>query len=108
MSEQSPDKEEVSSRPPTERSSFLLKGWHSDLLLGLTVQQGGLTVQRRSVRTGDGGRASRRSWHEESSFEKQLKRRSCHMELGEGRGEEGGGRGGGGGFSGSMEVIQVS
>ncbi|XP_034382462.1 dual specificity protein phosphatase 16 [Cyclopterus lumpus] len=62
-------------------------------------------VRRRSrQRTGDRG-DSRRSWHEETSFEKQLKRRSCHMEFGDGRmdsrsREEMG--------TGSMEVIQVS
>ncbi|TMS01519.1 Dual specificity protein phosphatase 16 [Larimichthys crocea] len=66
-------------------------------------------VRRRSrQRTADRG-DSRRSWHEESSFEKQLKRRSCQMEFGDGmtdsrRGEDGGQAS----FTGSMEVIQVS
>ncbi|KAM6895960.1 dual specificity protein phosphatase 16 [Lycodopsis pacificus] len=76
---------------------------------------GGLeAVRRRSrQRTGDRG-DSRRSWHEESSFEKQLKRRSCQMEFGDGRmdsrsREEMMGTGGSqSSFSGSMEVIQVS
>ncbi|XP_069576705.1 dual specificity protein phosphatase 16 [Brachyistius frenatus] len=68
-------------------------------------------VRRRSrQRTGDRG-DSRRSWHEESSFEKQLKRRSCQMEFGDemtdGR-EEMGKVGSQSSFSGSMEVIQVS
>lgn len=60
-------------------------------------------VRRRGrQRTGDRG-DSRRSWHEESSFEKQLKRRSCQMErddLRQARSQTS--------FSGSMEVIQVS
>lgn len=63
-------------------------------------------VRRRSrPRTGD----NRRSWHEESSFEKQLKRRSCQMEFGDGRaGEEMVKVGSQSSFTGSMEVIEVS
>lgn len=111
----------------------LLKGWHSDVLLAggwyldsalfystsailggggsgvAACGRGPEAVQRRRWRGGrpSGSGDSRRSWHEESSFEKQLKRRSCHMELGEGRrdGEE---RANQDGFSGSMELIQVS
>lgn len=112
-----------------------LKGWSSDLLLGgwylstSTVLGGGggggssfaayscihglKAVRRRGrQRAGDQG-DSRRSWHEESTFEKQLKRRSCHMELGEGR-TDGRSRdelrtlAAQDAFSGSMEVIQVS
>lgn len=111
----------------------LLKGWHSDVLLAggwyldstrfystsaiLSGGSGGAAqcnrglegVQRRRWQGGRPGGScnSRRSWHEESSFEKQLKRRSCHMELGEGRrdGEE---RANQDGFSSSMELIQVS
>lgn len=70
-------------------------------------------VRRRSrQRTGDRG-DSRRSWHEESSFEKQLKRRSCQMEFGDGMTdsrsrEELGKVGSQSSFSGSMEVIEVS
>lgn len=70
-------------------------------------------VRRRSrQRTGDGG-DSRRSWHEESSFEKQLKRRSCQMEFGDGLTdshprEEMVKVGSQPSFSGSMEVIEVS
>ncbi|KAK7896745.1 hypothetical protein WMY93_022070 [Mugilogobius chulae] len=70
-------------------------------------------VRRRSrQRTGDCG-DSRRSWHEESSFEKQLKRRSCQMEFGDGMTdsrsrEEMVKVGSQSSFSGSMEVIQVS
>ncbi|XP_058481595.1 dual specificity protein phosphatase 16 isoform X1 [Solea solea] len=71
-------------------------------------------VRRRSTRqrTGDRG-DSRRSWHEESSFEKQLKRRSCQMEFGDGMTdsrsrEELGKVGSQSSFSGSMEVIEVS
>ncbi|XP_008060709.1 dual specificity protein phosphatase 16 [Carlito syrichta] len=57
---------------------------------------------------------SRRSWHEESPFEKQLKRRSCQMEFGEGimsenrSREELGKVGSQSSFSGSVEVIEVS
>lgn len=108
----------------------LLKGWHSDVLLaggwyldsarfystsailggGVAVcSRGPEGVQRRRWQGGRPGGSgnSRRSWHEESSFEKQLKRRSCHMELGEGRrdSEE---RANQDGFSSSMELIQVS
>uniref|UniRef100_A0A8C6V5D2 Dual specificity phosphatase 16 n=1 Tax=Neogobius melanostomus TaxID=47308 RepID=A0A8C6V5D2_9GOBI len=70
-------------------------------------------VRRRSrQRTGDCG-DSRRSWHEESSFEKQLKRRSCQMEFGDGMTdshpqEEMVKVGSQPSFSGSMEVIEVS
>ncbi|KAM7378619.1 hypothetical protein PAMA_013499 [Pampus argenteus] len=70
-------------------------------------------VRRRSrQRTGDHG-DSRRSWHEESSFEKQLKRRSCQMEFGDGMTdsrsrEEMGKVGSQSSFSGSMEIIEVS
>ncbi|CAN2391259.1 MAP kinase tyrosine/serine/threonine phosphatase activity [Pristimantis euphronides] len=56
---------------------------------------------------------SRRSWHEESPFEKQFKRRSCQMEFGDelldGRTrEELGIVGSQTSFSGSMEIIEVS
>nr|XP_056718446.1 dual specificity protein phosphatase 16 [Euleptes europaea] len=57
---------------------------------------------------------SRRSWHEESSFEKQFKRRSCQMEFGESirsenrSREELGKVGSQSSFSGSMEIIEVS
>lgn len=123
-------------------SGGALKGWHSDILLGpvtagwylssdstrfystsAILGGGGLAafgcshgleaVRRRSrQRTGDRG-DSRRSWHEESSFEKQLKRRSCQMEFGDGRTdsrsrEDMGTVGSQSSFSGSMEVIQVS
>ncbi|KAL6116533.1 dusp16 [Pungitius sinensis] len=107
-----------------------LKGWHSDILLGPVSSSlaagwylsstvlggcggGGLeAVQRRSrQRPGDRG-DSRRSWHEESSFEKQLKRRSCQMEFGDqrvgSRSREDMTVAGQSSFSGSMEVIQVS
>ncbi|XP_029019419.1 dual specificity protein phosphatase 16 [Betta splendens] len=120
-----------------------LKGWHSDLLLGPSLaggwylssdatrfystsilsggagfaayscSQGLEAVRRRSrQRTSDRG-DSRRSWHEESSFEKQLKRRSCQMEFGDGMTdsrsrEELGKVGSQSSFSGSMEVIEVS
>lgn len=112
----------------------LLKGWHSDVLLAggwyldsarfystSAILSGGTSggvaacsrgpegVQRRRWQGGRPGGSgnSRRSWHEESSFEKQLKRRSCHMELGEGHrdSEE---RANQDGFSSSMELIQVS
>lgn len=70
-------------------------------------------VRRRGRhRTGDCG-DSRRSWHEESSFEKQLKRRSCQMEFGDGMTdsrsrEEMVKVGSQSSFSGSLEIIEVS
>lgn len=70
-------------------------------------------VRRRSRhRTSDCG-DSRRSWHEESSFEKQLKRRSCQIDFGDGLTdrhprEEMVKVGSQPSFSGSMEVIEVS
>ncbi|KAM8907842.1 dual specificity protein phosphatase 16 [Spinachia spinachia] len=107
-----------------------LKGWHSDILLAPVSSSslaagwflssavlggcgGGLEAVRRRSRQRLGDREdSRRSWHEESSFEKQLKRRSCQMEFGDQRVDRrsredmtGGGQSS---FSGSMEVIQVS
>lgn len=106
--------------PVAVASSSLAGGWYlsSDSFYSTsTILSGGggvaaygcgrglEAVRRRSrQRTGDRG-DSRRSWHEETSFEKQLKRRSCQMELGDGRmdsrsREEMG--------TGSMEVIQVS
>uniref|UniRef100_A0A3Q1HJ39 Dual specificity phosphatase 16 n=1 Tax=Acanthochromis polyacanthus TaxID=80966 RepID=A0A3Q1HJ39_9TELE len=123
-------------------SGGALKGWHSDILLGpvtggwylssestrfystsAVLGSGSLAafgcshgleaVRRRSrQRTGDRG-DSRRSWHEESNFEKQLKRRSCQMEFGDGRTdsrsrEDMGTVGSQSSFSGSMEVIEVS
>lgn len=57
---------------------------------------------------------SRRSWHEESPFEKQFKRRSCQMEFGESMMSENRSReelgkvGSQSSFSGSMEIIEVS
>ncbi|NWQ63597.1 DUS16 phosphatase, partial [Neopipo cinnamomea] len=68
---------------------------------------------RRRAKHGDRG-DSRRSWHEESSFEKQFKRRSCQMEFGESimsdnrSREELGKVGSQSSFSGSMEIIEVS
>ncbi|NXD54886.1 DUS16 phosphatase, partial [Corvus moneduloides] len=68
---------------------------------------------RRRPRQADRG-DSRRSWHEESSFEKQFKRRSCQMEFGESiladnrSREELGKVGSQSSFSGSMEIIEVS
>ncbi|OPJ80678.1 dual specificity protein phosphatase 16 [Patagioenas fasciata monilis] len=68
---------------------------------------------RRRHKQGDRG-DSRRSWHEESSFEKQFKRRSCQMEFGESimsdnrSREELGKVGSQSSFSGSMEIIEVS
>lgn len=70
------------------------------------------TVRRRSRAAGGVSCDSRRSWHEESSFEKQLKRRSCQMEFGNGL-KDGSAQelvkvASTSSFSGSMEVIQVS
>ncbi|KAL4660299.1 dual specificity protein phosphatase 16 [Arapaima gigas] len=72
----------------------------------------GLEAVRRRQKNGDHG-DSRRSWHEESPFEKQLKRRSCQMEFEEGMTEsrsreELGKVGSQSSFSGSMEIIEVS
>ncbi|XP_028810780.1 dual specificity protein phosphatase 16 [Denticeps clupeoides] len=74
----------------------------------------GLEAVRRRGRQKSGDRGdSRRSWHEESNFEKQLKRRSCQMEFGDGMSEtrsreELGKVGSQSSFSGSMEIIEVS
>lgn len=74
----------------------------------------GLEAVRRRGRQRSGDRGdSRRSWHEESTFEKQLKRRSCQMEFGDGMAEsrsreEIGKMGSQSSFSGSMEIIEVS
>lgn len=67
---------------------------------------------RRRQKTSDRG-DSRRSWHEESSFEKQFKRRSCQMEFGDSMSdtlsrEELGKVGSQSSFSGSIEIIEVS
>nr|XP_006633696.1 PREDICTED: dual specificity protein phosphatase 16 [Lepisosteus oculatus]XP_015208448.1 PREDICTED: dual specificity protein phosphatase 16 [Lepisosteus oculatus]XP_015208449.1 PREDICTED: dual specificity protein phosphatase 16 [Lepisosteus oculatus]XP_015208451.1 PREDICTED: dual specificity protein phosphatase 16 [Lepisosteus oculatus] len=67
---------------------------------------------RRRQKNGDRG-DSRRSWHEESTFEKQFKRRSCQMEFEESMSEsrsreELGKVGSQSSFSGSMEIIEVS
>ncbi|XP_026182867.1 dual specificity protein phosphatase 16 [Mastacembelus armatus] len=115
--------------PVTVSTSSLAGGWYlsSDSArfysTSILSSGGGFTaygcghgleaVRRRSrQRTGDRG-DSRRSWHEESSFEKQLKRRSCQMEFGDGitdsRSREDMGKvGSQSSFSGSMEVIEVS
>nr|XP_057923454.1 dual specificity protein phosphatase 16 [Doryrhamphus excisus] len=121
--------------------SSTLKGWHSDILLGPVTASsrssragawylssaiftgGGLAalgcghgpeaVRRRGrPRARDGGDL-RRSWHEESSFEKQLKRRSCQMDFGDGltdrrSRDDVAQLGGRSSFSGSLELIQVS
>ncbi|XP_029283060.1 dual specificity protein phosphatase 16 [Cottoperca gobio] len=112
--------------PVTVSTSSLAGGWYlssdstrlystSAILSGgsfaYSCSHGLEAVRRRSrQRTGDRG-DSRRSWHEESSFEKQLKRRSCQMEFGDartdGRSREEMGKSPAS-FSGSMEVIEVS
>ncbi|XP_054974479.1 dual specificity protein phosphatase 16 [Sorex araneus] len=77
-----------------------------------TCGEQGLSVRRRHKPSDRAD--SRRSWHEESPFEKQFKRRSCQMEFGEGllsesrAREELGKVGSQSSFSGSMEVIEVS
>uniref|UniRef100_A0A7N6BGY3 Dual specificity phosphatase 16 n=1 Tax=Anabas testudineus TaxID=64144 RepID=A0A7N6BGY3_ANATE len=116
--------------PVTVSTSSLASGWYlssdstrfysTSILSGggggfaaYSCSQGLEAVRRRSrQRTGDRG-DSRRSWHEESSFEKQLKRRSCQMEFGDGMTdsrsrEELGKVGSQSSFSGSMEIIEVS
>ncbi|XP_073694134.1 dual specificity protein phosphatase 16 [Garra rufa] len=128
------------SQHPSKLTAGTLKGWHSDIVLGPVAggwflssesarfystsaifsgggggaQYGcapGLEAVRRRgrQRSGDGG-DSRRSWHEESSFEKQLKRRSCQMDgMTDSRSrEEMGKRNSQSSFSGSMEIIEVS
>ncbi|KAG7456339.1 hypothetical protein MATL_G00251180 [Megalops atlanticus] len=119
-----------------------LKGWHSDILApaasssssslasGWYFSSDSARIYSASVLFGGSGSGfpaavrrrekgsdrgdSRRSWHEESPFEKQLKRRSCQMEFGDG-GSEGrhsreelGKVGSQSSFSGSMEIIEVS
>uniref|UniRef100_A0A3P8UVN7 Dual specificity phosphatase 16 n=1 Tax=Cynoglossus semilaevis TaxID=244447 RepID=A0A3P8UVN7_CYNSE len=96
-------------------TSFLSGGGSgSSSYSAYTCGHGLEAIRRRGnrPRTGDCG-DSRRSWHEESSFEKQLKRRSCQMEFGDGMKdsrsrEELGKVGSQSSFSGSMEVIEVS
>lgn len=117
--------ESMDESPSAPTHSALLKGWHSDLVLGgwflsdsarfCSGSALGREPVRRRGRSGESrdSRDSRRSWHEESSFEKQLKRRSCQMEFGDGGsetrpGEELGTTGTQASFSGSMEIIQVS
>ncbi|KAM4615555.1 dual specificity protein phosphatase 16 [Polymixia lowei] len=115
--------------PVTVSTSSLAGGWYlssestrfystSAILSGggftaYSCSQGLEAVRRRGrQRSGDRG-DSRRSWHEESTFEKQLKRRSCQMEFGDGMSEsrsreEMGKVGSQSSFSGSMEIIEVS
>ncbi|XP_072233591.1 dual specificity protein phosphatase 16 [Leuresthes tenuis] len=91
-------------------TSAILSGGGAGGFTAYGCSHGLEAVRRRSrQRTGDHG-DSRRSWHEESSFEKQLKRRSCQMEFGDGMTdsrsrEEMASQSS---FSGSMEVIEVS
>lgn len=116
-----------------------LKGWHSDILLApvtggwylssdsarfystSAIFGGGAaaygcgqdseSVRRRGRQRGGDCGDSRRSWHEESSFEKQLKRRSCQMEFGDSEThsrEDIRQMGSQSSFSGSMEIIEVS
>ncbi|XP_056095910.1 dual specificity protein phosphatase 16 [Rhinichthys klamathensis goyatoka] len=113
--------ESMDESPAAPTHSALLKGWHSNLVLGgwflsdsARFCSGSAPARpvRRRGRSGE-SRDSRRSWHEESSFEKQLKRRSCQMEFGVGGsetrpGEELGTTGTQSSFSGSLEIIQVS
>ncbi|XP_005988726.1 dual specificity protein phosphatase 16 [Latimeria chalumnae] len=69
------------------------------------------SVRRRQKHNDRGN--SRRSWHEESPFEKQYKRRSCQMEFEESMSENRSREdirkiGSQSSFSGSMEIIEVS
>ncbi|XP_036433012.1 dual specificity protein phosphatase 16 [Colossoma macropomum] len=88
-------------------------GAQSNFAAAFSCSQGLEAVRRRGrQRSGDCG-DSRRSWHEESSFEKQLKRRSCQMEFGDGMTESRSREelvkvGSQSSFSGSMEIIEVS
>ncbi|CAB1413269.1 unnamed protein product [Pleuronectes platessa] len=113
--------------PVTVSTSSLTGGWYlssdSSRFYSTSILSGGggfaayscshgLEAVRRRSRQRMGDRCdSRRSWHEESSFEKQLKRRSCQMEFGDGRTdsrspEEMVKVGSQSSFSGSMEVIE--
>uniref|UniRef100_A0A4W5L9Y8 protein-tyrosine-phosphatase n=1 Tax=Hucho hucho TaxID=62062 RepID=A0A4W5L9Y8_9TELE len=84
--------EESSNPTPnhTPHTTGFLFGGGANILGGgsvaaYSVSQGLEEVRRRRSgrqRSGDRG-DSRRSWHEESTLEKQLKRRSCQMELGD-------------------------
>ncbi|XP_069376007.1 dual specificity protein phosphatase 16 [Paralichthys olivaceus] len=115
--------------PVTVSTSSLTGGWYlssdSTRFYSTSILSGGggfaayscsqgLEAVRRRSRQRMGDRCdSRRSWHEESSFEKQLKRRSCQMEFGDGMTdsrsrEEMVKVGSQSSFSGSMEVIEVS
>ncbi|XP_061768087.1 dual specificity protein phosphatase 16 [Nerophis ophidion] len=82
-------------------------------LAGYSCGHGLEAVRRRGrPQTRDHG-DSRRSWHEESSFEKQLKRRSCQMDFGDGvtdrrSRDDVTQLGTCSSFSGSLELIQVS
>uniref|UniRef100_A0A8B9LED2 Dual specificity phosphatase 16 n=1 Tax=Astyanax mexicanus TaxID=7994 RepID=A0A8B9LED2_ASTMX len=88
-------------------------GTQGSFAAAYSCSQGLEAVRRRGrQRSGDLG-DSRRSWHEESSFEKQLKRRSCQMEFGDGMTESRSREelvkvGSQSSFSGSMEIIEVS
>lgn len=78
-----------------------------------SCSQGLEAVRRRGRQRSSERGDSRRSWHEESNFEKQLKRRSCQMDFGDGMTEtrsreELGKVGSQSSFSGSMEIIEVS
>ncbi|XP_016110205.1 dual specificity protein phosphatase 16-like [Sinocyclocheilus grahami] len=122
------------SQHPSKAAAGALKGWHSDVVLGpvaggwflssdsarfystSAIFSGGSCApgleavrRRRRQRSRDGG-DSRRSWHEESSFEKQLKRRSCQIDgMTDSRSrEEMSMRSSQSSFSGSMEIIEVS
>lgn len=88
-------------------------GAQSSFTAAYSCSQGLEAVRRRSRQRSSERGDSRRSWHEESSFEKQLKRRSCQMEFGDGmtesRSREDLGKvGSQSSFSGSVEVIEVS
>ncbi|MCI4388915.1 hypothetical protein PGIGA_G00091530 [Pangasianodon gigas] len=88
-------------------------GAQSSFTATYSCSQGLEAVRRRSRQRSSERGDSRRSWHEESSFEKQLKRRSCQMEFGDGMTESHsredlGKVGSQSSFSGSMEVIEVS
>uniref|UniRef100_A0A9J8BW75 Dual specificity phosphatase 16 n=1 Tax=Cyprinus carpio carpio TaxID=630221 RepID=A0A9J8BW75_CYPCA len=94
------------------KTAQALKGWFlsSESARFYGCAPGLEAVRRRGrQRSGDGG-DSRRSWHEESSFEKQLKRRSCQRDgMTDSRSrEEMSTRSSQSSFSGSLEIIEVS
>uniref|UniRef100_A0A803V3W8 Dual specificity phosphatase catalytic domain-containing protein n=1 Tax=Ficedula albicollis TaxID=59894 RepID=A0A803V3W8_FICAL len=102
----------MKKKRPTISPNFNFLGQLLDFEKKIKNQSPPSAVRRRPRQPDRGD--SRRSWHEESSFEKQFKRRSCQMEFGDSilvdnrSREELGKVGSQSSFSGSMEIIEVS